>query len=334
MRNLGYNKGICPECLAGYLDYPFEDNRRLPSWEGTMGVVNPWSEGQESPLLQIPFRPTAPHLFWRKDPFHIWKQSLGGHWIASSIILLLDFKVFGQSSVEEGLELAYQDYNFFVKKEFAGKHVSHLKHFTRQILHFSKQESFPHSRPKGSDVMLITRWLSALLARGPYDPEKGGRSGRSLVSHPPQPHHAEFFRAMASGNNAALQFFRQTHTNGIWLLRSVAQDMCSAAFSFTDAYACLAKLCHQQKLARFHLEPSYHYWHHFGVEYRQRLENGDTYIYSCACDCCEADEDFVGKIAKISKAVHASTVSLRVLERYLLMCRAVFSDDDLLTITS
>ena len=120
LRNLGHDKGICPECCAGRLQYPFEDIRRNPGWKSSIGTELPWAVGNESPLVQIPTQENAPHLFFRKDPFHIWKQSIGGHWIASSIVLLMDLKYFGPGSVEYLMDVAYADYEYFVKKEWHG----------------------------------------------------------------------------------------------------------------------------------------------------------------------------------------------------------------------
>ena len=332
LRNLGHDKGICPECLAGLSEYPFEDNRRAPCWEATLQIENPWIEGKESPLLQIPSRRFSPQLFFRRDPFHTWKQSLGGHWVASSIVLLMDFGYFGDGGVEECFWVAYRDFDWFMKKEWHGKHVAHMKHFTRQLLHWPRADSFPHCRPKGSDVMLITRWLKRLLECGVYDAARAGRTGVSITLHPLQAWHAPFFRAMAAGSGAALSFFRVMHTSGIWLSRDLARQMSDNAYTFVEAYSALANLSFQAKLARFHMEPSYHFFHHYGVEYRLRIEAGEECILSCSVDGCEADEDFVGKISLLSRKVHAATVSLRVLQRYMLTCRAIFSNDEILTL--
>ena len=240
---------------------------------------------------------------------------------------MLDFGYFGPGNVADLLGKAYADYDFFIKKEWPGKHVSHLKHFTKELFHYPRKDSFPYARPKGADVMLITRWLNTVLAHGLCDTNVQRRQGVALAEQPLQDFHRPFLQTMTAGNHAALSFFRTMHQGGIWFSREVARKMSDSAHTFTDAYTTMAKLCHRADLPRFHLEPSLHYWHHFGVDWDTQLERGDPYILSCGIDNCESDEDYVGKLARLSRQVHAATVTLRSIERYLLKCRFEFTGD-------
>ena len=207
--------------------------------------------------------------------------------------------------------------------------MSHMKHFTKQLFHFPRLDSYPYSRPKGADVMLITRWLNRLLLYGVLDPNRGARTNVSLVRSPAQGWHQPLMQDMLDGCDAALTFFRHMHQNGIWLTRSVAKLMGECSFKFVQAYSGIAQKCYQIKLARFHMEPSLHYFHHFGVDIDIALLRGDTYIRSPGLDNCESDEDFVGRLARLSRHTHAATLPLRSCERYLLKCHAVFNDNDI-----
>lgn len=42
---------------------------------------------------------------------------------------------------------------------------------------------------------------------------------------------------------------------------------------------------------------------------------------------CAMDEDFIGRVAKISRNVSPRTTCLRVVQRYLLYCRSMWFDD-------
>ena len=54
-----------------------------------------------------------------------------------------------------------------------GGHVRpNIKHFTRQILHFPNNYSFPFGRFKGNDTILFVRWLKYLITNG-YIVENG-----------------------------------------------------------------------------------------------------------------------------------------------------------------
>ena len=159
-QNLG--NPCCPECLAGPT-LPFEDVRRNPCWEASVHTTRPWD--RVSPIVQIPGTPSAPEKLLKKDPFHIYKQSVGGSFVASALVLLLDLGYFVTAgpinNFDALLDRAYNDFAYFVKHELPGSMVPFIKHFTRTNLHFPRAASYPYARLKGYDTMLLTRWLLA-----------------------------------------------------------------------------------------------------------------------------------------------------------------------------
>ena len=326
--NLGANKGCCFECLAGFSQFPFEDTRPRPAWLHTVGQVPPWSANasEQSPLLQIPFMLQQSEKFFRKDPFHIFKQSLGGHFVASTIILLMDLGYYtlphaASNSVEEQLERTYFDFAFFAKHEFVGKTVPYIKHFTRLLLHFQRHSSFPFGRFKGSDTMLMIRWLQHLICHGPIFEGDLLRPEKNLIRSPLAQWHAEFFHMIAIWCSSSLKFFHILHTSGIWLMPIASGAMANASAAFSRAYSRLATLCFNRGLCRYHLEPSQHYFYHYNFELRSH-----DVIMSPATENCEADEDFIGRVCRLARCVHASTTTLRVLERHLIKCYFEFEE--------
>ena len=75
------------------------------------------------------------------------------------------------------------------------------------------------------------------------------------------------------------------------------------------------------RLCRYHLEPSQHYFYHYNFELRSH-----DVIMSPATENCEADEDFIGRVCRLARCVHASTTTLRVLERHLIKCYFEFEE--------
>lgn len=333
-RNLSEKQGagICPECLAGNDDVPYEQICLTPAWHATSGLEVPWDPAKPSPLLKIPHRKFAPQLFYRKDPFHIWKQSVGGHWTASAVVLLLDLGYWsvggGSQSADKLLEVAYLDFAAYVKHDWAGSYTCNVKAFTKAIFHWGKIKMFPYTRIKGSDIMLMTRWLNFMIEKGLWDEGEKKRSGKPLVEHPLQASHAPMLKQLLVGCQSALDFWHILHSNGVWLNKSVANRMATKCHEFCRAYYDLAVQCHTLKLRRFHLEPSLHYMHHFAVDTFERVALGDRYIMSPNCDNCECDEDFVGRIARLSRAVHPSSVTQRTLQRYCIKAFFNFEGQD------
>ncbi len=329
--NLGKGKGSCWECLAGLTDFPFEDCSDNAAWISTIGLSPPWLVGAESPLLKIPCREEVPHALWKRDPFHAFKQTLGGHFGASTLVLFaVDFglwKIEGQSNdVDTLLERAFTDFRFFVRHEWRKGVVNHTKAFTKQTLHFADLKKFPYARWKGSDQMLIIRWLLEVVRNGVFLGEATCRDGLSLASFPPFEWQAPYFKAVLSGCDSAISFFHQLHREGIWLKKEVAQSMSCCCKVVCRSYMLLANLCHLKGLARFHLEPCLHCFRHFGEDLDEGVKRGCSYILSPSASTCEMDEDFVGKICRLSRSVHASACNKRTIERYLLRCHQEFTN--------
>ena len=333
-RNLSerQGKGICPECLAGEDSLPFEDFKWNPCWFPSEGLRDPWDNNNRSPLLEIPGHDGRQQELFRKDPFHIFKQTVGGHWVASCIVLLADFGYWssiGQSNQADViLEAAYQDFNFFMKKERQGHQVANIKNFTKALLHWPRIKVFPCGRFKGSDCMLMIRWFVRLMQRGRFVNDTNARQGTSLAEQPLDAWHKPFLQQILLGSTAAINFFHILHTEGVWLSRKQTQVLAGHCFQFTTSYSLLARMCHARGLRRFMLEPSLHYFHHYAVDLTACLEKQHEKIMSPNQDNCECDEDFVGRISRLSRAVHASTTTQRTLERYKIKVFFVLTGQD------
>ena len=312
--NLGRNKGCCYQCLAGLDAYPFEEVNDRPKWLATVGTQLPWV--QPSPLLQIPHKAFESESFFHKDPFHIFKQTMGGHFIASCLILFVDLQFYpepGNNSVEGILDRLYDDFNFWVKHEWKGNVRPNIKRFTRQILHYTNTSSFPYGRFKGSDCMLMVRWLKQVVSNGCVYRDDLERSGPPLVQHA---QHGGLMKLIHEACSGVLVFFHCLHYSGLWLPPNTSEQMARGCFAFCDSYAKLAMRCYQLKLCRFHMEPSLHHFLHFYFE----LKDATSPILNPAAQSCEQDEDYIGKVARLSRCVHPSTVTQRVIQRILIKC--------------
>lgn len=318
--------------MAGLDDLPYEDLSRDPVWLPSEALEYPWSDQNPSPLLAIPGGLNQQALF-RKDPFHVFKQTVGGHWVASGIIVLVDmgyFCIAGESAQADVLlQNAYRDFAWFVKHEWHGQYVANIKSFTKAILHWHKIKSYPYARLKGADTMLLTRWLAVLIQRGLYRAKSNQRQGVSLIDRPLEDWHVPLLKRILRGSLAGVDFFRILHSRGVWLDREKdAKPLAELCFDFVECYRDLATLCFERGLRRYMLEPSIHYYHHFAVDLSIRIRHGDKRILSPNQDNCEMDEDFVGAISRLTRNVHAATTTLRTLERYRIKAFFQFTHQD------
>ena len=311
--------GICFECRAGEAGVPFEDCRAHPVYERTIFRVRPWIN--PSPLAMVPGNPEAPERLFHRDPFHVYKQCVGGAYVASSIVLISElgyFDIQGDNNFDALMARMFADFTHYVKHESGLGLVSHIKHFTRTNLHYPRAQSFPYARLKGGDIMLLTRWLRHLILHGPRsNVGNGGRTGNMMATALEQ-WHGPLLRNIATAAAGAIRFFHILHRHGLWLNRELGQDLGASALQFCSSYSALASGCFHQRLHRFSLVPSLHYYHHFYMDVKIKLQNrAATFLSSPSLANCEGDEDFIGKISRLSRHVHAAVTNSRTIDRYL-----------------
>ena len=177
--------------------------------------------------------------------------------------------------------------------------------------------------------MLCIRWLFQLLQHGCVPLGGSERPRKSLMTQPLAPWHVPFLERMQRACRCSLEFFHLLHSNGVWLSPEVARQMAQCAQTFCGDYSALAKLCHSRGLRRYHLEPTLHYFHHYGIDMIRHLrQHGEVPQLSPGVDNCEADEDFVGRQARLSRQCHATTTTTRTIERYLIKTYFVHSNQD------
>lgn len=73
----------------------------------------------------------------------------------------------------------------------------------------------------------------------------------------------------------------------------------------------------------FSMIPKYHALKHVAFQIRSQLRRGCPRILNPQIDCCESNEDHVGKVAALSRRVSTRLLTRRVIQRYFLKTRAL-----------
>ena len=320
---IGHDKGICHLCLGGKIGYPWESMDDSASWIQSIGKVKPWDESRFNELQQIPMSPVFPEGMFRNDPFHVCKYGIGRHFVASAIVLLASWDTWPGESVQfDNVMLrAFSDFYFCCRQELHGA-TPHCKAFTRDLLHFPRESSFPFGGWKGADTLLLLRWLVRLIRYGASDGATA-RNGTSLVDSVrglPEEIHARqsILRAILEASCGMLHFFQILHKSGAWLQRNIAEKLCNDIDIFCSAYVFLASQCMAAGVCRFHIEPSLHLLRHKSVRVRSILDTGAQRVLSPGCFLCESSEDFIGHVARLSRRCSARATCSRTLQRYLI----------------
>lgn len=109
---------------------------------------------------------------------------------------------------------------------------------------------------------------------------------------------------------------RELHHVDLWIPRDEALRIVAAGEQYLKSYAYLAHLCAKLGEPKFPLKPKQHMIHET-VEAMKRGIHTRQYTLNMLAESCSMDEDFVGRLARVSRHVSPRAQSLRCLQRYL-----------------
>lgn len=163
--------------------------------------------------------------------------------------------------------------------------------------------SFPWLGCKGSDSILLLRWLRFL-------------GGLQRVADPA----SIVFPLIVQATDSALAF-QAIHRNGIWLKKSCRKGISRSALGFVQNYARLAHNTYQRQLQLYAMVPKIHSMHHFPVELET---SGEHLACNPALFDCSMSEDFIGRVARQSRRVsyvnivHNTILAYKVKARFVI----------------
>ena len=288
----------CHECLGGSPGISWEDFQEFPVWEQTVHVSRPWTS--DPVLLQIPFNDAAPESFYQKDPFHIGKLGTLRDVVGSCVFWCLEKGFFGMGDVPSKLITAFGAFRLYCNGVGASPA---LRSFSKNLFCYKSRRSFPWTNTKGSDTVLLCRWLCVQLTGFQVDPSTS--SGDRAV-----------LQLMCQTVHAALSYYDRMYLHGLFLDRQCAVALCRDGNSFMAGYCLLAQHC-LGSMNLFAIKPKQHMWKHTLVEIRQQLSRGSQVVLSPLCYNCEGNEDSVGRLARLSRRLDSRGISGRVLQCFL-----------------
>ena len=302
---------FCPDCLAGSTQVPAFDGAADPAWSRTLHTVSPWSS---VPVLNaIPFSedPLKGPSLYRKDPFHTLKYGLLKDVVASSIWLLCqlgfyDFDGDASKSIESRLGRAFSSFSLWLLAE--GKSTT-LRKFTTNNFHKAKATQHPFIGGKGSDSVTACMYLEFFT---------------KLLLREQNPPHEDLLVAILETCQGALDFIGVYHYHGLFLSPTCGAFQLQSGTKLLRGYLYLAHVSLNMGHKLYALRPKVHFYAHILYDLKVQVERRDPAIlnYSGIYNA-EANEDFIGRISRISRKVSPKLASKRTIDRYLLACKLV-----------
>ena len=296
--------GICPHCSAGEEGLCFSDGATEPAWAASIGASDPWNI--LPPLNRAPYSSTFKAGLYKFDPFHVLKFGVFRD-ACGSVMKYFDFQADDSTAREHRFERAFSKFRMWCLAE---RKFPAIKQFSKANVNFEPYRSFPWINAKGSDITLIMMFLEFML--------------RCLLLEPlKSPGDEVPMKAMLQLLQGGLNYIGILHSHGIWLPRSCAELQLWAGCRFYRGYLYMASYCMEQRVAGFRLRPKIHYFHHLLYEVQLQLVSKPEFVMSAAVYMCEQNEDFIGRLSRVSRRVAAKTAGLRSTQRYLVKARCL-----------
>ena len=301
---------FCPDCRAGFQGIPGIDTRDVPGWRSTLYSDEPWDV---LPILnRIPFASTKRPALYRKDVFHTCKFGFLKDLNAGILMLLREMKYLDSPgdpwSMDARLARAFSLFKLWLS---TSRKSSGLRKFSKLSFHRDKATKYPFMSGKGSDSMVVLEFLEWLL--------------RLKLRSPKEAEHTLLLTAMLETVQGALCFVGTYHSHGIFYSPPCAKFSIASGLRLFRGYVFLANKCIRDKKRYFSLKPKVHYYHHVLVDMQDQIDLSHEVIFNAAAAFnAEGNEDFIGKVSRISRRVSPKKASRRTIEHYLVACSLLY----------
>ena len=299
---------ICHACQAGGGGPIFEDYGESPAWALRCYESRPWDT--LPPLAIIPGFP-APEEVLKFDGFHVVKMGVGRSVAGGVLVYLARHGCFddgddGSKAFGARLERAHGVFKLWCQAE---KKYPSLRSFSKAFLNMKTLASAPWTNTKGADTTMMLQflvWFVSLQLRSP------------LASTD-----ASLLRMMLKVAKATLAMFSVIHGHGLWMERTCGRRLYIEIMRVLRGYQALGSKCLGFSYRAFIQKPKNHALHHIAWAIKEQLLTGAGYILNPEVYSAELDEDFIGRVARLSRRVDVRRQGQRVFQRIFLKFRAV-----------
>lgn len=295
---------ICHLCEAGAPNINFEDYSEEPEWQNSMYSARPWPEDARPVLSLIPFDETCPEKMLANDFFHIHKLGVCRDVIGGIVVVLARLNFFDHDgstvNINDRLTRAHTFFTLWCKTE---SRSPGLRSFSMAFFNMKSLQSAPWVSCKGSDAKILLEWLGFTL--------------RLNIQSPLVPGHGNLLRIMLQVVENCLDVY-MVHRHGLWLEVDCARQLYFGLMRVLRGYSLLGKHAIRLKIRAFIQKPKEHGLHHIAWGLKKGMQTGAPLIPNPQMFATEINEDFMGRISRLSRRVGFKLCDLRVCERYFL----------------
>lgn len=130
--------------------------------------------------------------------------------------------------------------------------------------------------------------------------------------------HEDLLQALKVIVLSANTYFRTMRKHGVFIPDPDRQVVVRAGYDMVEGFSYLATKCYNAGLKLFRLRPKIHFQQHLTMNMSAGSKGLSVLNYSCW-----SDEDFVGRVARLSRSCHPATASFRTYQKALALYGAV-----------
>ena len=128
---------------------------------------------------------------------------------------------------------------------------------------------------------------------------------------------SSYIEAILDCLTASNKFMSTLYRCGLFIEKQDLHIIVSAGLAMLKVYARCATKAHAKGFARFKLSPKYHMLCHVVFDLEANYKKGQNPVNPLAYSC-QMPEDFINRVATLSRQVSSSKVSLRTIDLYKL----------------
>lgn len=290
------DRPCCHECMGGSGALTWEDLSENPVWANSRYTQRPWSV--PPCVIEVPFCRRAPEKQFKRDPFHCAKVGIYRDLAGSCICWLVAKQYYGNAGdFSAKLETCHGIFRLYCTT--VGRTAA-LRSFSRALFMYPRFSAYPWANTKGSDTMVLLSFIAVQCA--------------GFINAPLNPAHVVDLKLMRQTCLAAVDYFSVLNHHGLWLRRPCAMAAQVELTKFVVGYGMLASRCLNDQFNGWAVKPKLHLMKHAHLEMHEWLAAGLEILPNYNVHNCEQNEDYIGRVCRLSRRLDSRRIGQRVLE--------------------
>lgn len=296
---------LCHLCKAGNPAYPFEDFSESPVWQESLFSERPWPNDRIPILAKIPFdTENIGEKMLQNDYFHIFKLGVARDIIGGIVVVLARLKFFDYENstinLPDKLTRAHGQFSLWAR---AHSITPGFRSFSMAFYNMKSLSSAPWVNCKGSDAKILLQWLKFFISLNLQVPSVAG--------------HERLLQVMLQVVQASLESYL-VHKHALWLSPQCARNLYIVLMRILRGYMVLSSKAMELQIPSFILKPKHHGLHHLAWSLREGLRAKAPLIPNPQLWATEMNEDYMGRVSRLSRKVSTRLCDKRVYERIFL----------------